>query len=75
MARSTHSRFSSLNPLRFSSLVRTSVSNRLRVLAPAACFSSARRADHGLHRGVLGQPLGIVGVFIPCQAAIDRLAQ
>ncbi len=32
-------------------------------------------ADHGLHRGVLGQPLGIVGVFIPCQAAIDRLAQ
>ena len=43
MARSTHSRFSSLNPLRFSSLVRTSVSNRLRVLAPAACFSSARR--------------------------------
>lgn len=53
IARFTHLAFNCFSPRRFSSVISTSVSKRLRLLVLAACFSRARRPTTACMAGSL----------------------
>jgi hypothetical protein len=54
--------------------VRTSVSNQWSVEV-SATFVSRRSREAASKRRVLGQPLGVVGILVARQAAVDRLTE
>ena len=64
-----------MSAARFASVASDSVSNRPIWLVEAAGRSMPSPADDGAHRGIAGEPLGVVEVLVAGQAAVDRLAQ